>query len=264
MRIMQRVLVIEDDGPIRRGLVDALRFERFAVIEATDGPRGLEVALTADCDLVLLDLLLPRRDGLEVLREVRRLRPTLPVIILTSRGDESDRVKGLRLGADDYVVKPFSVAELLARIRAVLRRSPARPRDVATVEFAGGRADFERREICFDDGRRDDLTELEADLLRYLAMHAGRAVDRRELLRCVWRIEAQATRTVDMQIARLRAKLRDDGAQPRVLVTVRGKGYMLAQIPSPPGSGQGGGAGRDESVAIRGPVAPQSRGGKRG
>ena len=141
-------------------------------------------------------------------------------------------MKGLQLGADDYVVKPFSIREIIARIRAVLRRSPQRPLDVTSVRFAqpGVEADLLRRELRFASGDRADLSELEVDLLRYLACNPDRAISREELLRSVWRIDPQGseTRTVDMQVARLREKLRDDGDQPRLLLTVRGKGYMLA------------------------------------
>jgi DNA-binding response OmpR family regulator len=151
------------------------------------------------------------------------------VIILTARGDETDRVQGLRLGADDYVVKPFSVKELLARVEAVLRRSPERPQDLAEVKVPDGCADLARREVRFDDGARKDLSEREADLLRYLASNAGRAISREEILTRVWRISAQGaeTRTIDMHVVRLREKLRDDSAEPKILLTVRGKGYMF-------------------------------------
>jgi DNA-binding response OmpR family regulator len=181
-----------------------------------------------DCDLVLLDLVLPEADGLDILAEVRQARPTLPVIILTARGDEADRVKGLRLGADDYVVKPFSVQELLARVEAVLRRSAERPSDVARVEIPGGHVDLARREVVFDDGRRADLSEREADLLRYLAANGKRAVTRDELLAHVWRLNPRGvtTRTIDMQVARLREKLGDREERP-IIRTVRGKGYMF-------------------------------------
>jgi two-component system alkaline phosphatase synthesis response regulator PhoP len=225
-----RILVIEDDAAIRRGIVDALSFEGYAVRSAGQGAAGLELAVSSDCDLVLLDLVLPGMDGLEILRDVRAVRPTLPVIVLTARGDEGDRVRGLRLGADDYVVKPFSVRELLARVEAVLRRSPERPSDVSVVRFAGGQADFERCEARFDDGGRAELSERELELLRYLACHAGRAISREEILSHVWRINPAGitTRTIDMHVARLREKLRDDPTAPKVIVTVRGKGYMLA------------------------------------
>jgi two-component system alkaline phosphatase synthesis response regulator PhoP len=226
----KRILVIEDDAAIRRGIVDALRHGGYDTFEAPDARRGREMATCVDCDLVLLDLVLPGGDGLDILRATRDLRPTLPVIILTARGEEDDRVRGLQLGADDYVVKPFSVKELLARVEAVLRRSPERPSGATRVAFAGGVADLRRREIRFDDGGRCDLSEREADLLGYLARNADRAISREEILTRVWRIDARGmtTRTIDMHVARLREKLRDDPARPEVIQTVRGKGYMLS------------------------------------
>lgn len=226
----RRILTIEDDGAIRRGIVDSLTFAGFEVLEASDGNDGLEMAVRADFDLLLLDLVLPGRGGLEILREVRVARPTVPVIILSARGEENDRVQGLRFGADDYVVKPFSVRELLARVDAVLRRSPERPADLPSSPFPGGCADFERREVRFQDGARVELSEREAELLRYLVIHAGRAVAREELLANVWRISPRGaeTRTIDMHVARLREKLRDDPNEPRIVLTVRGKGYMFA------------------------------------
>jgi DNA-binding response OmpR family regulator len=228
----ETVLTIEDDGAIRRGIVDSLQFAGYRVLESGRGDEGLEMAVRQDYDLLLLDLVLPGMDGLEILREVRKTRPTQPVIILSARGEEDDRVEGLRLGADDYVVKPFSVKELLARVEAVLRRSPQRPSDVDRVSLPGGKADFSRREIAFEDGQRAELSEREAELLRYLVTNRGRAVSRDELLANVWRISPKgvSTRTIDMHVARLREKLRDDSAEPRVLQTVRGKGYMFGGV----------------------------------
>lgn len=221
----QTVLTIEDDAAIRRGVVDALRFAGYEVIEAGDGQLGCQLALSREFDLLLLDLVLPGMLGLEILRQLRNTRPTVPVIILSARGEENDRVSGLRLGADDYVVKPFSVNELLARVDAVLRRSPARPSEVTTLPLPAGEVDFNRCEARFNDGTCESLSERELELLKYLTRHAGRAVAREELLNNVWQIDARgvSTRTVDMHIARLREKLRDDS----ILVTVRGKGYML-------------------------------------
>jgi DNA-binding response OmpR family regulator len=226
----RRVLVVEDDSAIRQGIVDALQFCGYHVLEAKNGTLGLEMATKADCDLVLLDLIMPGRDGLSVLQEVRKVRPALPVIILTARGEEDDRVQGLKLGADDYIVKPFSIKELTARIEAVLRRSAERPSDVSKIEFAGDVADLARCEIRFGDGQREELSERERDLLRYLAGNPGRAIAREEILARVWRIEPSGveTRTIDMHIARLREKLRDDPENPRIILTVRGKGYMFA------------------------------------
>jgi len=224
-----RVLVIEDDAAIRRGVVDALRCSGYEPLAAADGDAGLQSALAADLDLVLLDVLLPRRDGLSILAEIRRLRPTLPVVMLTARGSEHDRVAGLRGGADDYVVKPFSVTELLARVEAVLRRSPARPRPVQQLELAGRQVDFERREVRRPDGSTAALSEREAELLHYLASNATRIVSRDELLRSVWRIDARGvtTRTIDMTVKRLREKLGDAADDPVILRTVRGAGYTL-------------------------------------
>jgi len=226
----QRVLVIEDDPAIRRGIVDALEYAGYATRQAENGFRGIEVAVEKDYDLLLLDLVLPGPDGLEILEKVRAARPTTPVIILTAKGEESDRVRGLRLGADDYVVKPFSVKELLARVEAVLRRSPERPSEITELKLAAGVADLARREVRFDGGDRCELTDREAELLRYLAENAGRAISRDEILTRLWHVNPSRyeTRTIDMHIARLREKLRDDPAEPRIILTVRGKGYMLA------------------------------------
>ena len=226
-----RVLVVEDDAAIREGMVDALRFEGYGALQAADGVAGMEAALGANVDLVLLDLVLPGHGGLEILTEVRASRPTLPVIIITARGAEADRVTGLRLGADDYVVKPFSVKELLARVEAVLRRSAERPIDVRELTLGDSVVDLQRREIRHGDGQRRELSTREVELLRYLAAHRGRAVSRDELLSRVWRLNPRSvaeTRTIDMHVARLREKLGGGSGTPDVILTVRGKGYMLA------------------------------------
>src|SRR4029077_18839039 len=149
-----RIVVVEDEAAIRRGVMDALRATGYQVTEAADGERGLEESLRHGVDLVLLDLLLPRRDGLNVLSEIRKVRQSLPVIILTARGTEEDRVRGLKMGADDYVVKPFSARELLARVEAVLRRAAGQPGEVAAARLGRARIDFERREICWSERLR--------------------------------------------------------------------------------------------------------------
>jgi DNA-binding response OmpR family regulator len=225
-----RIVVIEDEQPIRRGVVDALRASGYDVAEAADGPRGQEEAVRAGVDLVLLDLLLPRRDGLAVLAEVRKVRPSLPVIILTARGSEDDRVRGLKMGADDYVVKPFSARELLARVEAVLRRSPGREGDVPGARLGRAHIDFARREVRWSEQERTELSETESAILRFLVAHQQRAVSREELLAGVWGLEPRGleTRTVDMHVARLRTKLRDPaGGRPlEAILTVRAHGYM--------------------------------------
>jgi DNA-binding response OmpR family regulator len=211
-------------------VVDALQFQNYRVLSAADGDAGCALACEAEYDLLLLDLALPGKPGFEILQIVRQQRPTQPIIILTAKGDESDRIRGLKLGADDYVVKPFSIKELVARIEAVLRRSPGRPNNAPQVNFPGGSADFERRELRFHDETRVELSEREAELLRYLVANRGRAISRHELLSSVWRLNPHgiSTRTIDMHVARLREKLKDDSQQPSVLMTVRGKGYMFA------------------------------------
>lgn len=228
-----RILVVEDDAAIRRGLTDALRFAGYVPMEASDGQAGLDAALSAEVDLVLLDILMPKVDGLTVLREIRRTRPVLPVIMLTAKGEEHDRVRGLRDGADDYVVKPFSATELLARVEAVLRRSAERPRPMKSASVSGRGIDLERREVVHPDGTRLTLSDREAETLAYLIANPGRAIARDELLARVWGLDPRGmqTRTVDMTIARLRELLRDDPSEPAVIVTVRSKGYMLASAP---------------------------------
>jgi DNA-binding response OmpR family regulator len=225
-----RILVIEDDKAIRRGIVDALRFQGYDTLESGDSTDGLEKALSSAYDLLLLDLILPGGDGFDILADVRKVRPTVPVVILTARGSEDDRVKGLDLGADDYVVKPFSIKELLARVRAVLRRSPERPRPVSEFTIPGGSVNLARCEVCFEDGRREELSEREAKLLEYLVSNAGRAISRDEILSRVWLLNPRGvtTRTIDMHVARLRDKLGDDPTSPAIVLTVRGTGYMFA------------------------------------
>ena len=229
MNAQHTILTIEDDDAIRRGIVDSLKFKGYRVLEAANGDDGLQLALTAEYDLLLLDLALPGTPGMEILKAVRKSSATQPVIVLTAKGDESDRVDGLKTGADDYVVKPFSVMELLARVEAVLRRSPGRPDNVGCIEFAGGVADFDRRELRFAENERVELSERESELLRYLAVNNGRAISRDELLSSVWRLSPKgiSTRTIDMHVARLREKLRDNSNEPQILLTVRGKGYMF-------------------------------------
>lgn len=220
------VLVVEDDPAIRRGIVDALKYAGYGVLECGDGRSAAQTACGAAIDLVLLDVMLPGRDGFSILAELRRAKPTLPVIMVTARGAEGDRVRGLSDGADDYVVKPFSALELLARVEAVLRRSPGRPMDVRSLRAGSLKIDLGRREVADGAGSPLQLSDREIGILRYLAANRGRAVDRDELLQHVWGLNPRGleTRTVDMHIARLREKLGESG----VIATVRGKGYMLA------------------------------------
>lgn len=219
--------VVEDDAAVRQGVVDALTFSGYEVLSAADGREGMELALKARMSLLLLDLVMPHHSGFEILEALKKERPGQPVIILSARGEEGDRVKGLKMGADDYVVKPFSVRELLARVDAVLRRTSERPSAVSEFAFPGGVADFVRHEVRFDDGAGEGLSERECELLHYIVQQAGRPVSREELLRSVWGLDPRRleTRTVDMHVAHLRQKLRD--TEQAVVVTVRGQGYRV-------------------------------------
>lgn len=221
----RRILVVEDDAAIRRVVVDALSAEGYELLEGANFVEGLRSAVQVKCDLLLLDLVLPGGDGLDLLVQARMAHPTLPVIISTARGAEADRVRGLKLGADDYVVKPFSVKELIARVEAVLRRSAERPTLQTELRFTGGALDHQRSELRFDDGSNVALTERELALLSYLARNSGRIISREELLERVWNLPPHLvnTRAIDMTVARLREKLRNDAA----IATVRGRGYRF-------------------------------------
>lgn len=239
------VVVVEDEDAIRRGIVDALGVAGYATVEAADGEAGLNEACRAGVDLVLLDLLLPKMNGFDVLEQLRLTRPSLPVVILTARGSEDDRVRGLRGGADDYVIKPFSARELLARVEAVLRRSPERPAPIVRISAGDTVVDCARREIIRKDRERVALSEMEVNILERLAAHAGRSVSREELLSSVWGIRdgGVETRAIDMHITRLRHKLAgDDGSGVEWIATVRGKGYMLGtdlEVTSNEGAAEG-------------------------
>jgi DNA-binding response OmpR family regulator len=224
-----RILVVEDDPAIRSGVVTCLELEGFAVSTAIDAASGRRAALHGEHDLILLDLVLPGGDGLDLLAELRRQDVRVPVIIMTARGAEADRVRGLRGGADDYVVKPFGTAELLARVEAVLRRSVAANAPVPeVVAVPGGELDLGRREARLG-GLITALSAQEAAVLRLLAAHRDRAVAREELLAALAHGGGidRSSRAVDMLIVRLRGKLGPEGEN--LIHTVRGCGYQLAR-----------------------------------
>ena len=229
MSQQQTILVVEDDTPIRIGIVELLKVSGFNVLECASGDEGLRAAISGHLDLALLDVFLPGIDGFELLERIRKERPGLPVIMVTARGAESDRIRGLEGGADDYVVKPFSPKELLARINAVLRRSYERLGSVRTLATEGISIDLERSEVLLADGEARSLSERDVQFLAYLAESKGRAISRDELLLRVWGINPKGvhTRTVDMLVKRLREKLGDPQESPRFIQTVRARGYML-------------------------------------
>jgi DNA-binding response OmpR family regulator len=228
--VSERILVVEDDPSILHGLQLNLTMEGYRVRSAMDGETGLLLARSERPDLLVVDVMLPRMDGLTLIRELRKTDPDLPIVILSAKGHESDKVAGLGLGADDYVVKPFSLKELLARIGAALRRPRARGETGAgrsLRRFGAAEVDLQARRLTVG-GREVELTQREFDLLVFFVTHPGRAFRRDELVRAVWGSAYEGTaRTVDNFVARLRAHIGDDPEHPRNLQTVRGVGYRF-------------------------------------
>ena len=224
-----RILVVEDEEAIRAGLVDVLVFHGYDVDSAATGPDGLEKALTGKFDLVLLDIMLPGIDGYEICNRIRAVDRNQPVIMLTAKTSDEEIVQGLKLGADDYVPKPFSIQQLVLRIEAVLRRSQAGQELARTLRV--GRMEIDTGNLCGTrDGDEFTFTKREIELLTYLAVNGDRAVSRDELLTKVWGYARNLdieTRTVDIHIAKLRRKIEPDNKAPQYLVTVRGAGYRL-------------------------------------
>ena len=226
------ILVVEDDEGIRTGLHDALSTEGYRVLTCADGNSGLDVGLREDPDLIVLDLMLPGMHGHEVLERLRADHVETPVLVLTALGQESDRVRGLDLGADDYMVKPFSLAELLARVRSRLRAWD-RERGLTSnsvLRFGGVTVDFQARS-AIRDGQELGLTPLEFTLLECFAENEGRALSRTHLLDNVWKDEDVVSRVVDTAVLGLRKRIEPDPSKPRHLVAVRGYGYRFRRRP---------------------------------
>jgi two-component system response regulator RegX3 len=220
-----KILVVEDDLLLRDGLVDLLKGAGHTVDMVSDGLTATKRGLDPDLDLVLLDIMLPKLDGVEVCHRLRKVRPDLPILMLTAKGAEEDKVRGLKTGADDYVTKPFGTRELLARIAALGRRAKTAPAEPEIIEIDGCRFDLGHCE-----GRRDSriipLTPREVGILRWLHRHKARAVSRSELLEQVWGANANMeTRTVDVTIANLRQKVERDHSDPKIVSSVKGIGY---------------------------------------
>jgi DNA-binding response OmpR family regulator len=226
MSMSTRILIVEDDPAMSVALRDGFEFEKYNVDMAGDGEQGLNLATRGDHDLIILDVMLPKKSGLDVCRELRKNGSRTPVIMLTARGQEIDKIVGLKLGADDYVTKPFSFMELLARVEAVLRRVN---RNSASdeYEFGGVRLDF-RTYQATKNAAALELTPREFRILRYFIDHADEVVSREALLNHVWGYDSSAfTRTVDTHMARLRQKIENVPSEPRHLLTVHRVGYKF-------------------------------------
>lgn len=225
---MKNILVIEDDISILRGLKDNLEYEGYSVLTETDGRKGLETAREKNVDLILLDIMLPGINGFEICRKIKKEKPELPIIMITARGSEMDKVSGLDTGADDYVTKPFSIPELMARIRAVLRRF-SKTENNAPDRFEFGNIVLDFKEYRAFRGKEElRFSAREFDIMKYFIAHEGEAVHRHDLLNEVWGFEATpTTRTVDNFILDLRKKLEDDSSNPKHILSVRGVGYKF-------------------------------------
>jgi DNA-binding response OmpR family regulator len=222
-----KILVVEDEPNMVAGLRDNFEFEGYEVITARDGIEGLDRALQESPDVVVLDVMMPRMSGLEVCRQLRVKRPTIPIIMLTARGQEVDKVVGLELGADDYVTKPFSIRELLARVKAILRRTAVIPKQQEQHSFGDVEVDLHRRRVV-KSGKALDISSKEFELLQYFICHSGETLSRDRLLEDVWGYENYpTTRTVDTHLVRLRQKLEPDPEQPQYFLTVHGTGYRF-------------------------------------
>jgi DNA-binding response OmpR family regulator len=233
MNQKERILIVEDERPMRTALTDALSAEGYRIITAENGAAGLEKAVSEKPDLLLLDVMMPKLDGFALCSELRKLNTTTPILFLTAKGMVQDRVAGLDAGADDYLVKPFSTEELLARVRALLRRA-SRPGTAPTgLRLGEVEIDFARQTAT----RRDDsihLTRKEFAMLRLLAENPGQVVSRERFLDVVWGYGAfPTTRTVDNHVASLRAKIEPDPESPRYIITVHGSGYKLSNFANP-------------------------------
>lgn len=224
----KKILIIEDEKELINGLKLNLNLEGYDVIWALDGEEGLNKALKEAPDLILLDIMLPKKDGLDVCRDLRQQNVTIPIIMLTAKGEEVDRVVGLEIGADDYITKPFSVKELLARVKAHLRRGKREEKGVPSVyHFDDVEIDFIHFKVK-RQGKAFDLTSLEVEILKYLIAHRGEVVTREALLDKIWGYERYpSTRTIDNHILKLRKKLQDDPAKAKYIFSVYGKGYRF-------------------------------------
>jgi DNA-binding response OmpR family regulator len=223
---MSRILVVEDDPAMSVALRDGFEFEKHDVVMATDGEQGYRLAMRGDFDVVILDVMLPKKSGLDVCSELRKNGMATPVIMLTARGQEIDKIVGLKLGADDYVTKPFSFMELLARVDAVMRRARRNiPEDEVTIGDV--KLDFKTYQATRSDGHVD-LTPREFRILRYFLDHSHEVVSREALLNHVWGYDSAAfTRTVDTHMARLRQKIEPVPSEPRHIITIHRVGYKF-------------------------------------
>lgn len=225
--VVRTILIIEDDVSILRGLKDNLSFEGYDVLTSVDGQQGLQMAVENKIDLLLLDIMLPGINGYDICRKLKKEKPELPIIMITARGSEFDKVAGLDLGADDYITKPFSIPELLARIRAVFRRTQADPTEIERYSFSNVSLDFKKFQALVND-KEIKLSTREFAIMKYLIEYEGEVIHRHDLLDKVWGYDVTpSTRTVDNYILDLRKKFEKDPTEPKHIISIRGAGYKF-------------------------------------
>lgn len=226
---MKRILIIEDDPAILVGLEDSLKEEHYEVLTANDGERGYQIGKKESLDLIILDLMLPQKNGIEICTDLRKAGVSIPILMLTSKKEEMDKVLGLEVGADDYVTKPFSIRELLARIKALLRRNSELKKDIENYSFGDISLDFKKYE-AYKDGQPVDLSTTELNILKYFINSEGVVISRHQLLDDVWGYDNYpTTRTVDNFILNIRKKIEKDPSNPKHLLTIHKAGYKFVK-----------------------------------
>ncbi len=223
---MQKILIVEDEPNMRMGLKDNLEFEGYEVAAAADGEEGLSMILNNLFDLIILDVMMPKISGFDVCKRAREKGIRTPIILLTAKGEEIDKIVGLELGADDYITKPFSLRELLARIKAILRRVEAPTTQTLVASIGKLEINFSTYN-AFEEGINIPMSHKEFELLKYLCEHKNQTVSRDELLKNVWQQEATTTRTIDNFVVKLRQKIEINANDPKIIITVHGIGYKL-------------------------------------
>ena len=227
---MKSILIIEDDISILKGLKDTLKYEGYTVLSETNGQKGLKLVLEKKIDLLLLDIMLPGMNGYEICRKVKKEKPELPIIMISARGSEMDKISGLDIGADDYITKPFSIPELVARVRAIFRRFSQMHDIPKTYSFGNISLDFKKFQ-AFRDHQEITLSGKEFAILEYFIKHEGEAIHRHDLLSEVWNYKSMpSTRTVDNFILNLRKKLEENPSKPKHIVSIKGIGYRFNSL----------------------------------
>jgi len=225
--MVKTILIIEDDVSILRGLKDNLTFEGYDVLTSSDGDKGLQMAIENHINMLLLDIMLPGINGYEVCRRLKKEKPDLPIIMITARGTEIDKITGLDFGADDYITKPFSIPELLARVRAVFRRTLNSTKDIENYSFGNVTLDFKKFQ-AFVNNEEIKLSSREFAIMKYLIEHEGEVIHRHDLLDKVWGYDVTpSTRTVDNYMLDLRKKFEKDSTNPKYIISIRGAGYKF-------------------------------------